>query len=64
MTFPKTKKEAMIYEDKKLYACLASHPIVKGHTIVVWKKPVRDLHLLSKRNYSYLMTIVYEVRNA
>ena len=64
MTFPKTKKEAVIYEDKKLYACLASHPIVKGHTIVVWKKPVKDLHLLSKKNYSYLMTKVDEVRNA
>ena len=64
MTFPKTKKEAVIYEDKKLYACLASHPIVKGHTIVVWKKPVKDLHLLSKKNYSYLMNKVDEVRNA
>lgn len=64
MKFPKPKKESMIYEDKKLYACLATHPIVKGHTVVVWKKPVKDLHLLSKRNYSYLMTKVDEVRNA
>ena len=64
MTFPKPKKEAIIYEDKKLYSCLASHPITKGHTIVVWKKPVKDLHLLSKRNYSYLMTKVDEIRNA
>lgn len=58
------KKESMIYEDDKVYVCLASHPIVRGHTIVVWKKPVKDLHLLSKEDYEYLMVKVDEVRNA
>ena len=63
-SLPKPFKEAIIYEDKKVYACLANYPIVKGHTVVVWKKQVRDLHLLSKKNYEYLMDKVDEVRNA
>ncbi|MBI2102866.1 HIT domain-containing protein [Candidatus Woesearchaeota archaeon] len=61
---PIPQKEAMIYEDTKLYACLANYPIVKGHTIIVWKKTVQDLHLLSKNDYEYLMDKVNEVRNA
>jgi diadenosine tetraphosphate (Ap4A) HIT family hydrolase len=61
---PKTPKESIIYQDKKIYACLATDAIVKGHTVVVWKKPVRDLHLLSKKDYSFLMEKVDEVRNA
>jgi diadenosine tetraphosphate (Ap4A) HIT family hydrolase len=61
---PKPFKEAIIYEDKKLYACLANYPIVKGHTIIVWKKKAKDLHLLSKRDYEYLMDKVDEIRNA
>ncbi len=61
---PKPYKDAMIYEDRKLYACLANYPIVKGHTVVVWKKSVSDLHLLSKKDYEYMMEKVDEVRNA
>ncbi len=61
---PKPFKEAMIYEDSRLYVCLANYPIVKGHTIIVWKKSVPDLHLLSKNDYRYLMDKVDEVRNA
>lgn len=61
---PKPFKKAIIYEDSKLYACLANYPHVKGHTIVVWKKPVKDLHLLSKKDYEFLMDKVDEVRNA
>ena len=63
MGFPKPLKKSMIYEDKKLYACLATQPLTKGHVVVAWKKPVRDLHLLSKRNYEYLMDKVDEVRD-
>jgi histidine triad (HIT) family protein len=62
--FPEPHKEAIIYDDKKLYACLANHPITNGHTVVVWKKAVSDLHLLSKKDYEYLMDKVDEVRNA
>ena len=59
----KPQKKAVIYEDKKLYVCLANYPKVKGHTIVIWKKPVKDLHLLSKKDYEYLMDKVDEIRN-
>ncbi len=61
---PKPYKNAIIYEDKKIYACLANEPIAKGHTVVVWKDKVTDLHLLSKKNYKYLMERINEIRNA
>jgi len=61
---PKPFKKAIIYEDDRLYTCLANFPIVKGHTVVVWKKSVKDLHLLSRRDYEYLMDKVEEIRNA
>lgn len=57
-------KEAIFYEDEKLYVCLASFPITKGHTVVVWKDKVSDLHLLSREDYEYLMDIVDVVRDA
>ncbi|MFA5933086.1 MAG: HIT family protein [Microgenomates group bacterium] len=56
--------DAVFYEDDKVYACLASFPIAKGHSIVVWKKPVTDLHLLSREDYEYLMNIVDKTRDA
>jgi len=31
----KPYENAMIYEDKKLYACLTNEPIIEGHTVVV-----------------------------
>lgn len=59
----KPQKECIIYEDDKLYACLADEPITEGHTVVVWKEKVSDLHLLSKENYEYLMDRVDEIRS-
>ncbi len=61
---PKPNKKAIIHEDNKIYACLANQPITKGHTVVVWKKPVSDLHLLSRKDYEYLMNEVDEIRSA
>ena len=61
---PKPFKSAVIYQDKKLYACLANWPIAPGHTVVAWKKPVRDLHLLSRKDYLHLMDVVDKIRNA
>lgn len=61
---PKLNNKSLIYQDSKLYVCLASFPIVKGHTVVVWKKHVSDLHLLAKKDYEYLMDKVDETRNA
>ena len=61
---PKPHKNAIIYEDKKLYACLANEPIVKGHTVIVWKNKISDLHLLSRKDYEYLMDRMNEIRTA
>jgi diadenosine tetraphosphate (Ap4A) HIT family hydrolase len=62
--FPKPTKEAIIFEDDKLFVCLASHPITVGHTVVAWKEDVTDLHLLNAGEYEYLMYIVDAIRDA
>lgn len=61
---PKPFKGAIFYKDKKLYICLANYPISRGHTIIVWKKLVTDLRLLSEKDYDYLMDKVDQARNA
>ncbi len=63
-SLPIAPKESIIYEDEHLYACLAIDSIVKGHTVIVWKKEVKDLHLLPDRDYDYLMDTIFAVRNA
>ncbi len=55
---------AIFYEDDFVYACLVDYPLSKGHSIVVWKKPITDLHLLNPKEYEHLMEIVDKVRNA
>lgn len=62
--FPKPIEKAIFYEDSTCYACLATHPLSHGHSVVVWKKDIKDLHLLSKRNYEHLMNVVDAVRSA
>ena len=57
-TLPIPPKEALIYEDEKLYVCLASFPLTVGHTVIVWKNKVEDLHSLSRKDYEYLMDMV------
>ena len=61
---PKPSAKAMIYEDSFLYACLATHPIARGHVVIVWKKNVSDLRRLADRDYDYLMDTVNALRNA
>lgn len=61
---PKPKPGAVFYEDKKLFAALANNPITNGHVVVVWKKKVSDMHLLSKTDFLYLMKIVRRIRIA
>ena len=61
---PVPPKESLIFEDDKLYVCLASFPITQGHTIIVWKDAVEDLHLLKREDYEHLMDIVDIARNA
>lgn len=60
---PEPKPESIIYEDDKLYVCLARFPITKGHIVVVWKEDKEDLHLLDRVKYLYLMDKVEEIRN-
>lgn len=55
--------KAMLYEDEMLYVCLASYPLTKGHTVVVWKDRVEDLHSLSRGDFEHLMNIVDITRN-
>lgn len=64
MALPKPPRAAIVYEDAQVYACLASYPIARGHTVVVWKRPVRDLHLLSCGQLEHLMDAVDLVRDA
>ena len=61
---PKPPHQAIIYEDRKVYAAFASYPIADGHVIVVYKKTVRDISLLSCKEYNHLMNVVDLVRDA
>jgi diadenosine tetraphosphate (Ap4A) HIT family hydrolase len=64
MPLPKPPKASIIYEDSRVYACLAMRPITRGHTVVAWKRPVRDLHLLSCAEVEHLMDVIDLVRDA
>jgi diadenosine tetraphosphate (Ap4A) HIT family hydrolase len=57
-------KEAIYYEDENVYVCLASFPITKGHSVVVWKERKEDLQMLKRDEYEYLMGIVEMARKA
>lgn len=61
--FPVPPKDSIIYEDKNVYACLALEPIADGHTVVVWKRDVKDIHDLSCDEYEHLMSVVDLVRD-
>ena len=43
---------------------MALYPITKGHTVVVWKSDVKDIHDLSDSEYDYFMQIVDVTRDA
>lgn len=62
--FPEPKEGSVFYEDEKLYAFLAFHPIVSGHSIVAWKTDVEDINDLSVDDYLHFMEIVYKIRKA
>lgn len=61
---PKPPRESIIYEDKNVYACLALEPIAEGHTVVAWKRGVKDIHDLSCDEYDHLMSVVDLTRDA
>ena len=56
--------KSIIYETELVYVALASYPITKGHTVVVWKNPVEDLGQMNAEDYAYLMLTVDKIRNA
>lgn len=56
--------KAIIFEDVRLYVVLATYPVTVGHTVVVWKTRVVDLHLLKRGEYEYLLEIVDKTRDA
>ena len=64
MAFPKPPKASIVYEDANAYAALAMYHLARGHTVVVWKRNVRDLHLLSCAQLEHLMDVVDLVRDA
>lgn len=53
---------SVFYETELVYVALASYPISKGHTVVVWKKKVADLGQMSPEDYTYLMLTVDKIR--
>lgn len=61
---PEPFEGAIFYEDERLYACLANYPKTRGHSVVVWKEDIDDLHMLSRENYEHLMDVVDDVRDA
>ncbi len=61
---PEPFGEAIFYDDERVYACLANFPKARGHSVVVWKKDVDDLHLLSREDYEHLMNVVDDIRDA
>lgn len=63
MSLQKPDKRTIIFEDDKLYVCLASFPITAGHTIVAWKDNVKDLNMLNKTDYEHLMYVVDTTRS-
>ena len=54
----------MLYENDQLYVCLAQYPLTEGHTVVVWKKCIPDIHLLKPSEYEPLMNMVEKTRSA
>lgn len=61
---PLPHQEAILFEDEKLYACLANYPLSEGHSVIVWKGDIKDLHLLHRSDYLHLMEHVEILRNA
>lgn len=50
-----------VYEDDKNFAFLDIHPAVPGHTLVVPKVQIANLHELNPEDYSSLMLAVRKV---
>ncbi len=60
--FPAPKEGSVFYEDEEVYACLAFHPVVEGHTIVAVKRnDIDDFGQLPPKERLHLLRVVFEV---
>ncbi len=60
--FPEPKEGSVFFGDKEVYACLAFHPVIEGHTIVAVKRnDVDDIGQLPAEERLHLLQIVFEV---
>ena len=64
LPFPDPADGTIFYEGWWAYACLAFEPLTVGHTIVAWKKPVKDLENLPMIKRLYLWWMVSRARTA
>ena len=61
---PVAPPESLIFDNDRVYVCLASYPLTHGHRVVVWKdETIKDLSLLSCDQYDYLMNVVDVTRD-
>jgi len=52
---------AKVYEDENTFAFLDINPSTPGHTLVVPKKPYKNIYEMPENNLSYLMNSVKKV---
>jgi len=60
--FPPPIEGSVFFENELVYACLAFHPIIEGHTIVFWKPGADDLNNMSIKDYHYFMRFILRTR--
>jgi len=63
-SLPEPPVESIIYDNEWLYVCLALYPMTKGHTVVVWKNAIEDIHDLNDSEYDYLMEVMDVARDS
>src|SRR5690625_849517 len=54
----------IVYEDDSVIAFMDAFPIVKGHTLVVPKKPIENIFDLDEETGAHMMRIITKVSNA
>ena len=54
----------IVYETDAVLAFLDINPVNKGHTLVIPKKPMRDIHELPDSEAKHLMEAIIRVANA
>lgn len=54
----------IVYEDDSVIAFMDAFPVVKGHTLVVPKKPIENIFDLDEETGAHMMRIITKVSNA